>query len=232
MKFPRFWWGADSCQGHQISFGPTPALPFGESHRSEEDLETNLQRHSIAGTQQQRVFGNAKPGIFFYLFEVQTSHYSSWVWRGQGVKERKTYRRLPSWGSSKLRRGKVPPEEVSIASGASRGIGWLPASFLKHRATRTFPLQLLHTLWKITGTGFYTTATHTRAQKKPATPHVITPSEKTSRNGLCWASWTHRIMREQNICRGSSCRSLPAQHYSKILKFTAKCYLEFLWRPE
>lgn len=71
-----------------------------------------------------------------------------------------------------------------------------------------------------------------KERKKPTTSHVITPSEKTSRNGLCWASRTHGIMRKQNICQGSSNPSLPAQRYSEISKFTAKCYLEFLWHPE
>lgn len=71
-----------------------------------------------------------------------------------------------------------------------------------------------------------------KERKKPTTSHVITPSEKTSHSGLCWASQTHSIMREQNICQGSSNLSLPAQRYSEISKFTAKCYLEFLWYSE
>lgn len=140
----------------------------------------------------------------------------------------------PASGSSKLCDCEEPPQHVSVASRVSRGISRFPPSFPKHRAAQKFPLQLLQILWKITEAGFSMTATHPKKKerKKPTTSHVITPSEKTSHSGLCWASQTHSIMREQNICQGSSNLSLPAQRYSEISKFTAKCYLEFLWYSE
>lgn len=79
---------------------------------------------------------------------------------------------------------KVPPEAVGIASRVSRGVR-LPPSFLIHKATQRFPLQLLQILWKIRDWLLYDWHTHTRAHEGETTPHVITPSEKTSGNGLC-----------------------------------------------
>lgn len=136
---------------------------------------------------------------------------------------------FPQTAASSVRL-QVPPEEISTASRVSRGVKTPHLISKTHSnmdisfaaATNTLKNNRVWLLYDC----------HTHTQKKPTLPHVITPSEKTSCYGLCRASWALGIMREQNICHGSSNLSLPAQHYSKILKFTAKCYLEFLWHPE
>lgn len=135
----------------------------------------NFQYHSVAGCcgtrhsnkcslcLHQQVYGNANPGIFSYLFKVQTSHYSFWVWGTEWMGGKATNCFIPRTAARSV--AVSCHLKTSALPAVSRGINRLPTSFLKHRATWTFPLQLLQILWKITETSFYMIATHTHKKE-------------------------------------------------------------------
>lgn len=95
--------------------------------------------------QQQEEYGNTNPSIFFYLPEVQTGHCSFWVCAEQGEWEESfppvsflRQQQAQSGFRCHLKTSALPAESPE----ASR----LSTSFLKHRATGTFSLQLLQIL--------------------------------------------------------------------------------------
>lgn len=92
--------------------------------------------------QQQEEYGNANPGVFFYLPKVQTGHCSFWVWEGHSEWEES----FPPLSFLRQQQAQSGFRCHLKASAESPDASKLPTSFLKHRATRTFPLQLLQIL--------------------------------------------------------------------------------------